>query len=97
MLFSVAEVARILGMNRQAVYAAINTDRLEATDAAYGKKIKASDALAYGIRAGKKPEELVSRIQAETGASTGELLLWVLAGLGLGLLLGALIDALRKD
>ena len=96
-LFSVAEVARILGMKRQAVYAAINTDRLEATNVQYGKKVTAPDLLAYGIRAGKDPKDLVTDIQNETNAGSGELLTWVLAGLGLGLLLGVLLNKLTEE
>ncbi len=97
MLFSVAEAARILGMKRQAVYAAINTNRLSATGETYGKKVKASDLLAYGIRAGKDPAYLVTNIQSETDAGSWEVLFWVLAGLGLGLLLGTLLDKLTKE
>lgn len=96
-MFSVAEAARILGIKPQAVYAAINANRLDATDVQYGKKVKASNLLAYGIRAGKDPKDLVTNIQTETGAGSGELLVWVLAGLGLGLLLGALLDKLTKE
>jgi len=95
--FSVAEAARILGMKRQAVYAAIKAGRLDATDVAYGKRIKASELIGYGIRAGRNPSELVNNIQNETDAGSGELLLWVLAGLGLGMLLGALLDKLTKE
>ncbi|MFC2095525.1 helix-turn-helix domain-containing protein [Candidatus Bipolaricaulota bacterium] len=97
MLFSVAEAARILGMKRQAVYAAINANRLKATDETYGKKVKASDLIAYGIRAGRDPKDLVDEIQKETEAGSGEVLLWVLAGLGIGMLLGTLLDKLTED
>ena len=97
MLFSVAEAARILGMKRQAVYAAINAERLSATDETYGRKVRASDLLAYGIRAGKDPEDLVTEFQKETEAGSGEVLVWILAGLGLGLLLGTLLDKLTKE
>ena len=51
--FSVTEAARILGVSRQAVYAAINSGRLYATELGYGKKISASNLAVYGIQAGK--------------------------------------------
>jgi len=97
LLFSVSEAARILGFKRQAVYAAINAGRLEATNETYGRKIKASDAIAYGIRAGKDPMEMIDNIRKETEASPGEVVGWVLIGLGLGVLLGTVLDALMQD
>ena len=90
--FSVTEAARILGMPRQSIYAAINSGRLAATDEPYGKKIRVQDLLAYGIQAGKNPPDLMARIQQEANADLQELLIWLLAGLGLFLLIKALLD-----
>ncbi len=84
-------------MKPQAVYAAINADRLDATNVQYGKKVKASNLLAYGIRAGRDPTDLVESIETETDASSGELLNWVLVGLGLGLLVGVLLNKLTEE
>jgi hypothetical protein len=95
MMFSVAEAARVLGMQRQALYAAINAGRLAATGEAYGKQIKASDLIAYGIRAGRDPGELVEAVKRETNADMYELLMWVLLGLGLYALVKLLME--KKD
>jgi hypothetical protein len=92
MMFSVAEAARVLGMKRQAVYAAINASRLPATGVAYGKQIKASDLLAYGIRAGRHPGELVEAVKREANSDMHELLMWVLVGLGLYAFIALLKD-----
>jgi len=81
--FSVTEAARILGVSRQAVYAAISSGRLSATELGYGKKISASSLAVYGIQAGKSPPELFSQIQEVAKADESELLLWLLMGLGL--------------
>jgi excisionase family DNA binding protein len=90
--FSVAEAARILGVNRQAIYAAINTNRLRATDEAYGRKVDVRDLIAYGIRAGKDPVNIVKKIEAEAETDWWEIVFWLLAGLGLGWLITKLLE-----
>ena len=89
--FSVLEAAKVLGVTRQAVYAAINAGHLPATDAKYGKKINVENLIGYGIRVGKDPEVLVNRVQEDTGGDVSDLLLWVLGGLGLFFLVKALL------
>lgn len=84
MMLTVAEAARVLGMERQGVYAAINAGRLTATGEAYGRTIKASEVIGFGIRAGRRtPTELLKALEDETKADGRELLMWVLVGLGL--------------
>ena len=80
--FTIPEAAEVLGITRQAVYAAISAGQLKATEEGYGKKIEVEDLLGYGIRTGRDPNELITRIKEGTGASMSDLLLWVLAGLG---------------
>ncbi len=89
-LYTVPEAAEVLGVTRQAVYSAISAGQLRTTDDAYGKKIPVEDVLGYGIRVGKDPEELVNRIQKQTGADFGDLVMWVLLGLGLYFLIKGL-------
>lgn len=89
--FKVTEAAKILGLTRQAVYAAINSGQLPAERTAAGFRINAQNLLGYGIRTGKDPKLLVARTQEETGADLEDLLVWVLAGLGLILLVKALL------
>ena len=89
--FSVSEAARILEMPRQSIYAAINTKRLPATNEAYGRKIHVKDLLAYGIQGGKSPPELIARIQEHAKADLQDLLIWLLAGLGLFFLIKTLL------
>lgn len=90
--FSVQEAAEVLGVTRQAVYAAISSGFLEAVAEVGGKKIKAQTLMGYGIRTGKNPGVIVERIEKMTNVDMRELLLWVLAGLGLILLVKALMD-----
>jgi len=91
-MFSVAEVARVLNMKRQAVYAAISAGRLRATNVPYGKQVKASDLIAYGIRAGKDPGELVEAVKREVNADMYDVLVWVLVGLGLYALVRLILE-----
>jgi len=90
-LFSVQEAADVLGITRQAVYAAINLGSLIAEEHKDGKKIRVQQLVGYGIQVGKNPVELVDRIKQMTGADLKDLLFWVLAGLGLAYLIKALI------
>jgi len=92
MWFSVAEVSRILGITRQAVYLAINSGHLQVNGEGYGRKIHVQDLLAYGIKTGRDPRDLVNRIQEDTGADTRDMLMWVLAGLGLLILVKGLLN-----
>ena len=89
--YSVPEAAKALGITPQAIYSAISSGQLPATDETYGKKIHVQHLLGYGIRAGRDPEDLVTRIQNETGADMGDLVMWVLIGLGLFFLLKGLL------
>jgi excisionase family DNA binding protein len=88
--FSVPEAASVLGLTRQAVYAAINTGQLPAKKTASGFRIGAQDLLGYGVRTGKDPQLLIRRAQEETGADLEDLLRLALIGLGLYLLVKAL-------
>ena len=90
-LFSAPEAARILGVTRQAIYMAIKANQLKVHSTKPHLRIDVQDLLSYGIRTGRNPEELVNRVREETGANTGELLAWVLGGLGLLLLISALL------
>jgi len=92
-LFSVSEAARVLGVSRQAMYQAINLGYLKATDEARGKKIHVQDLLAYGIKTGRDPKQLVENIQEATNAETRQMLGWVLGGLGLLLLITSLFKS----
>ena len=89
--FSVSEAARILGMPRQSVYAAINSGRLRATSEPYGKKIHVQNLLVYGIQAGKSLPELITAIQQDVKAEWQDVLFWLLAGLGVGWLIAKLL------
>lgn len=89
--FSVQEAADVLGVTRQAVYAAIRSGYLKTAEAGNGKRIKVQELMGYGIRVGKAPNVLVERIKQQTGADMKDLLLWVLAGLGLYFLVKSLI------
>jgi len=81
--FTIPETAKALEITRQAVYAAINAGQLKATDGPGGKRIHAQDLVGYGLRTGRDPEELLKRVQEESGVELSDLLLWVIAGLGL--------------
>ena len=91
LLFSVAEAARILGMNRQTIYAAISAGRLASTGEAYGRKIDVQDLILYGIRAGKDPQALLEQIKEESKTDWGEIAFWLLAGLGVAWLITKLL------
>jgi len=82
--FTIPEAAEVLGITRQAVYAAISAGQLTASEDAYGKRIHAQAIIGYGLRTGRDPKELLNRIQEEAeGVDIADLLLWVLGGLGL--------------
>jgi len=89
--FKVPEAAQVLGISRQAVYAAIQAGYLNATDRGSGLRVNVSDLIAYGIRRGNSPNDLVNKIQAQTEADSKDALLWVLAGLGLLFLIKGLL------
>jgi len=90
--FSVAEAAGILGVKRQALYMAINEGRLEARESIFGKQIHASNVLAFGIRRGSNPEELVKKVKELAKANQGEMVLWLMLGLGLLFLVASLLN-----
>jgi len=92
--FSVAQAADILGVKRQALHMAITEGRLEATDKAYGREIHAKDLLAFGIRSGGDPNELARAVQKEADVDLWQMVVWVLAGLGLAWLI---VTLLRKS
>jgi len=89
--FTVAEAARILGVQRQALYMAIGEGRLQAAAGPQGKRIHAKEVLAFGIQRGGDPNELTRRIQKEAKADDAEALLWLLGGLGLAWLIASLL------
>jgi len=89
--FNVPEAAKVLGVTRQAIYVAINAGQLKARIEPRGRKIHVQDLLAYGIKTGRDPSDLVQRVRVAAEADTSELLLWVLGGLGLILLIQALL------
>ena len=91
MVYSVSEAAEVLGISRQAVYQAINSGQLTAQQGMHGRQVGVQELLGYGIRRGKDPNTLVHRIQENTGADVKDLLLWLLAGLGLVLLVKTLL------
>lgn len=91
LFFSVAEAARILGLNRQTVYAAISTGRLASTGEAYGRKIDVQDLIAYGILGGRDPQTLLEKIKEESKSDWGEIAFWLLAGLGVAWLITKLL------
>ena len=84
--FSVPEAANVLGLTRQAVYAAINAGQLSAKKTAAGFRVDAQELLGYGVRTGKDPQLLINRAQEETGANLEDVLRLALIGLGLYLL-----------
>lgn len=88
--FTATEVSKVLRVTRQAVYRAINSGQIPVHGEGYGRKIHVQDLLAYGIQTGRDPKVLVDRIQEDTGADAGDLVMWVLAGLGLVLLVKGL-------
>jgi len=94
MWFTVAEAADILGMKRQAVYAAINGGRLKADKRPYRTRVWAEDVISYGIRAGRDPQELVKRVQETAEVDWRDVVVWVLTGLGLFWLISELF---RKE
>jgi len=89
--FSVQEAADVLGVTRQAVYAAISSGFLSADETEDGKQIQVQPLVGYGIQVGKNPVQLVEKVKLMTGADMKDLLLWVLAGLGLIYLVKALL------
>jgi len=89
--FKVQEAAEVLGVTRQAVYAAVKGGHLNATNRGSGLRVNASDLIAYGIRTGANPVELVSKVQEQSKADSKDALLWTLAGLGLVFLLKGLL------
>ncbi len=88
--FSATEASRILGVTRQAIYMAITAGQLKEARPGSNRRIHAKDLIAYGIQTGRDPKDLVDRIQEDTGADAGDLVTWVLAGLGLFLLVKGL-------
>jgi len=89
--FSAPEAADVLGVSRQAVYAAMSSGQLRAEDKPQGKRVHVQNLLAYGIQNGKNPKDLVSRIEQHNGTDQQDLLLWVLGGLGLLFLIKTLL------
>ena len=88
--FSAAEAADVLGLTRQAVYAAISAGHLQAKKTASGYRVDAESMLGYGIKTGKDPQVLLNRTQQETGAPLEELVRFALVGVGLYLLVKTL-------
>lgn len=95
--FRVPEVARILGIGRQAVYDAVRDGRLKAQGEGWERRIHGEDVLSYAIRTGRDAKAVVGRIQEEREVSVGEILGWVLVGLGLGWLLAELVKGGRGE
>ncbi|MEM0488591.1 MAG: helix-turn-helix domain-containing protein [Candidatus Bathyarchaeia archaeon] len=93
--FTVPEAARILGVGRQAIYDAVREGRLRAEGQGWARRIHAADLLAYAIRTGKDPRAVVQRLQEEREVSLGDVLVWVLVGLGLAWLLQELTRSRR--
>ena len=91
-MFSAPEAARILGVTRQAIYMAIKAGQLKAHSTKPHLRIDVQDLLSYGIRTGRDAEDLMNRVQEDTGADTNDLLMWLLGGLGLFLLIKALLN-----
>ena len=89
--FSVQEAADVLGVTRQAVYAAISSGFLSSEETENGKRIQVQQLVGYGIQVGKNPVLLVEKVKQMTGADMKDLLLWVLAGLGLIFLVKTLL------
>jgi excisionase family DNA binding protein len=85
--FTVPEAARILGIGKQAIYDAVREGRLRATGEGWGRRVHAQDILVYAIRTGKDAQAVIQRMQKEREVSWPEILLWILAGLGLAWLL----------
>jgi len=81
--YSIPEASNTLGITRQAVYSAVTAGHMKATEGPQGKRIHAQDLIGYGLRRGREPKELLESVQKESGADLSDLLLWVLAGLGL--------------
>jgi len=89
--FTVPQAARILGIGKQAIYDAVKEGRLRATGEGWRRRIHAQDILIYAIRTGKDAQAVIQRMQKEREVSWQEILLWILAGLGLAWLLAELL------
>jgi excisionase family DNA binding protein len=90
----VSQAARVLGVSRQALYAAIKDGRLAAVDEGSGLRVPAAQLIAYGIRSGKEPTALVKSVQQEAGSTWIDSLVSLLIGLGLVWMVASLLGKL---
>ena len=91
--FTMAQTARILGVQRQAVYDAIVNGRMRATGAGWDRRINVEDIVAYTVKTGRDLTQVIERIQSEAARegqgeiSNKTILGWVIAAIGVAWLL----------
>jgi excisionase family DNA binding protein len=88
----VPEVARILGVGRQAIYDAVRKGRLKAEGKGWSRRIHISEVLAYAVKTEKNLKEVVDRLQKEREVSAWEIFGWVIQGLNLSWLISVALD-----
>ena len=87
--FTMSQTARILGVQRQAVYDAIVNGRMRATGAGWERRINAEDIVSYAIKTGRNLTPVIEKIQAEAAGQGQEeipwktIIGWVIAAVGL--------------
>jgi len=91
--FTMSQTARILGVQRQAVYDAIVNGRMRATGAGWDRRINVEDIVAYAVKTGRDLTQVIEKIQTEAAAkgqgkiSEKTILGWVIAAIGVAWLL----------
>jgi excisionase family DNA binding protein len=88
----VPEVARILGVGRQAIYDAVRQGRLKAEGKGWSRRIHISELLGYAVKTGKNLQEVVDRLQKEREVSAWEIFGWIIQGLNLSWLISGALD-----
>ena len=87
--FTMAQTARILGVQRQAIYDAVVNGRMRATGAGWERRINAEDIVSYAIKTGRNLTPVIEKIQAEAADRGQEeipwktIIGWVIAAVGL--------------
>lgn len=90
--FTVPEAAEVLGVSYQAIYDAVRKGKLRAAGRGWERRIHVEDLIAYGVRTGKNPSQILERVREEKKASWDEILVWVLAALGIAWLLARVLS-----
>jgi len=81
---TVPQVARILDVNKQAIYDAVKDGRLEARGSGVDRRIHAREVVGYAIRSERDVDAVLKGISDVAGEIEWKVLLgWVLAAVGL--------------